>query len=145
MLATFCTKILAPLVLLLGSAVPVAAQSLFFDQLPTTRWVVPDSQYRALSRVATIHLRAVRDTTHTPPPATVTWLFRSRLLVRRYEAGSGRMVTLGTYAYRVDQTRRSTTLLIFLDDQTPVRYTVGISSAGSLALLLRQRSRRRPG
>jgi hypothetical protein len=92
MRVTFLTLRLSLLALLLCSAPPISAQSLFYDQLPTKSWLVPASEYGALPQVSTLSLHAVSDTTRTLPPATVIWQFRQRLLVRGYEQASGRMV-----------------------------------------------------
>ena len=129
----FLTIRLLSLALLLCSALPVSAQTLFFDLLPTKSWLVPASEYGALPQVSTLSLHAVSDTTRTLPPATVIWQFRQRLLVRGYDVASGRMVTLGSYAYQMNYTRAS--LLIFFDEKVPTSYNVGITSSGRFAML----------
>ena len=126
---------LPPLVLLLAMALPSSAQTLFFDQLPTTDWVVQASENEALRQASTLHLQAAKDTSGTKLPATVSWLFGKRLLVRHYDAASKQMVTIASYTYQIDRTHAI--LSIFLDEKTPISYRVGITSTGKSVVLFR--------
>ncbi|MDO7848015.1 hypothetical protein Q5H92_16745 [Hymenobacter sp. M29] len=139
----FLIKTGAPLALLLFFVLPGVAQTLFFDRLPTTTWLVAASEYGALPLGQRLALQVAKDTTGTRTPATVQWLFRERLVVRRYDGASGRMVTVGSYVYPTDRAHAS--LRIFFDERAPLSYRVGITSTGGTAVLLRQRARRSAG
>lgn len=117
-------------------------QSLFFDNMENSIWTTDssfnESTFSKTQEIELIKLKVSKDSIKTD---RVIWTFEDSLIVTFYNAVSKQEKIIGKYKYEHDKVNEL--LLITIDEEEPLAYTVGIVSTGSYVLLMKKKEKKK--